>query len=353
MGTEKKTSLLHSLQKQNGLIQTEVFRSACADIELCICGISKGNSVPCYRLLGYDEGQNEILIFEKVFSVKEDGSFSYVHSFDPVSLAVYQNSVSFRVCILSMNEISDFTLTKLDLNELEQDTNIEGTNKTRKKRGPHALKNVLFVGNSILLGMENIYGMCASSPKKDYAYLVSEEIKKAYPDCKFFKLHGSGMEHSESLEAFEDVFYKSPNVYTGHPVIDSLTPDLDLIILQITDNVNTEKKTETFHKTAELLLQRIRERCPHAELLWVYGWYYKRALNERLLELIEQYDVEPVDLRPFRYKANEAMRGMLYESADGSMKAAKELWLTHPGDNGMKAIADKIISVLKDTALLP
>ena len=194
--------------------------------------------------------------------------------------------------------------------------------------------------------------MCASSPKKDYFYLVSEEIRKSNPDCKFFKLHGSGLEHSESVEEFEEVFYQRPNIYTGRPVADSLTPDLDLIILQITDNVNTEKKYQTFHHTSELLLSRIRECCPHAEIFWVYGWYYKRAIQQKLLEVCDRFDVEKIDIRAFHYKTNEAQPGMLFESKDGTQKPAMELWLSHPGDKGMQAIADQIISALKETQLL-
>ena len=353
MATEKKTTLLETLEKNESGLQSPVFRSACADAEIIIKGTTKGDKAPCYQLIGYDEAQNEILIFEKTFTVNENGSFTYVHGFDPVSLAVYQNARSFRARISAPEKDNPYTLTKFELIEIGQNSADMGKEqKVRKKRGPHPLRKVLFVGNSILLGIENRYGMCASSPKNDYYHYVSEAIKKAYPDCEFFKLHGSGMEHSESVEEFEDVFYKRPNGYTGRPVVDSFTPDLDLIILQITDNVNTEKKQEAFHHTSELLLSRIRERCPNAVILWVYGWYYKRPIQARLVEVCNRYDVEMVDIRPLRFKANEAEAGARYESIDGTKKEANELWLTHPGDKGMAAIADQIISVLKETELL-
>lgn len=353
MATEKITALQNALQATENGFETNIFRSICADVEILIDGIAKNGCTPCYRLFGYDEAGKEILVFEKTLSVKADGCFSYVHFFDPVSLAVYQNAVSFRIRITGDAKSGSYELTKLDMIEYEQDaSDAAKANQPRKKRGPHPLKKVLFVGNSILLGMENRYGMCATSPKNDYFYHVSEAIKKRYPDCECFKLHASGIEHSESVEAFEDAFYHLPNTYTGRPASDSFTSDLDLVILQMTDNVNTEQKQAVFYHTSDLLLSHIREQSPNAVILWVYGWYYKRPIYPRLMEVCDLYDVEKIDVRSLRYKANEAKDGTLYESIDGTKKEASPLWLTHPGDAGMKAIADQIISALKETEIL-
>ena len=352
MSIEKRIPLLNALRAENGTLETDRFTLTTADAEVTVHGTATVDA-PCYRLLGYDEAQNEILIFEKNLSLGANGAFSYVHSFDPTSLAVYQNAVAFRVRILPPASGADFTVATLDLVEYEQTAEeLSQSLAPRKKQGPKELKKVLFVGNSILLGIENRYGMCASAPDRDYAFHVSEAIKKKYPSCEFYKIHGSCVEHSESVEEFESIYYNEPNPYTGAPFVDSLDPELDLIILQITDNVNTEKKVEVFDTTAELLLSRIRARCPNVTILWAHGWYYKKAIQKRLMELIKQYDVESVDLRPLRFRANEAPEGALYLSANGSLLPAKSLWLSHPGDRGMAAIADKMISVLKEIDLL-
>ena len=304
MANEQKRSFLGEIRPEEDFLSAP-FRSAVAEAEVEIAGIAQVGS-PCYQLLGYDDKGTEVLLFEKKMSVKEGGGFSYLHSFDPISFAVYQNAQSLRIRLTGIEKAE---LTKLTLTEVEQSAQAEFSRVLRKHRGPKSLKNVLFVGNSLLLGIENRYGMCCSAPDKDYFYHVSQEIKKSNPDCQFFKLHGSGIEHAESIEEFEEVYNERPNIYTKRPVKESFTPDLDLIILQITDNVNTDKKVETFHTTAKLLLERIRKNCPHAEILWVYGWYYKRSVMEYVLDFCKQYDVEPVDLRPVRYRANESSRG--------------------------------------------
>lgn len=332
-----------------GTTYTERFRSLCECVELTVKGRVEAGTSIVYALFGYEESGKEVLIYDKTLPLTEDGNFDYVHVFDPVSLAVYQSTVEYRACVKCAGSYS----VNITMAEFEQTADGAPHERKCKNQYPdHPLKNVLFVGNSILLGFENRYGMCASSPRADYAYHVQQAILKQYPDCQFYKAHGSPLEHAESLEAFEEAFGVIPNIHTQKPFVESLRPDLDLIILQITDNVNTEKKYETFHTSAELLLQRIRERCPNAVIVWVYGWYHKRAIHARVLELCEQYAVEEADVRCHRYKANEAPRGAEYESIDGTKKRAQDNWISHPGDKGMKAIADTIISVLKNTSLL-
>ena len=346
---ENKNRRLNLIPTEDGTTYTERFRSLCECVELTVKGCAEVGASIVYSLFGYTEDGKEVAIYERTLTANEDGLFAYVHEFDPVSLAVYQKTVEYSARVRC--EVSHGVQILLTENE-QIATASQALRKVRKKRGPKALKNVLFVGNSILLGMESRYGMCASAPDRDYAYHVTQAISAQNPDCNFYKAHGGPLEHAESMEAFEDAFWVAPNLCTQKPFAESLSPDLDLIILQITDNVNTEKKTETFSVTAEILLKTIRERCPNATVIWAFGWFHKRAFFPRLMELCEQYDVECADLRELRFKANEAASGMLYECADGTKKVAANTWITHPGDNGMKAIADKIISVLKETALL-
>ena len=119
--------------------------------------------------------------------------------------------------------------------------------------------------------MFNTYGMCATSPAKDYCHHVQTAIRAFHPDCRFAKLHGSGFEHADTMDAFEAWWSTAENVYTKKPARESFPTDLDLIVIQLTDNVNTEAKVVVFDQTADILLRRIRQRCPRARILWVHG----------------------------------------------------------------------------------
>lgn len=220
-------------------------------------------------------------------------------------------------------------------------------NGKEKFRISAAAHNVLFVGNSLLLGMFGKYGMCSSSPKKDYAYYVQQEIKKYNKNCVFSKLSGGNFENAESMDEFEAWFSTDANAYTNKPAKESFTENLDLIFLQLADNVNTDKKIVNFNKTAELLIERIQKLSPNARIIWIHGWYNKKNTYDTITELCTRHQLERVDISDIRTKENEAYEGQVCENAAGEKEIVKEAWITHPGDSGMKKIADKIIHQLR------
>ena len=206
-------------------------------------------------------------------------------------------------------------------------------------------KKVVFVGNSILLGMKT-YGMCATSSKADYAWYVQQEILKHNPDCEFGKVHGSAFEGSLAYEDAVNWFNTTPNVYSKKPARESFSEDTDLVIIQLTDNVNTDVKISVFQKSADMLIESIKDICPKAQIIWVYGWYNKYNTHDKLQSLCRKWSIELVYISGCRSKENEAYSGQISIGEDGNEFVVKDGWITHPGDKGMKVIADKIIDVL-------
>lgn len=223
---------------------------------------------------------------------------------------------------------------------------LEHWKKSGMTAGTLAPKNVLFLGNSLLLGMFGLYGMCASSPHKDYAYYVQQELLKYNKECAFWKLHGGGFENAESIDAFEAWFSHEPDSYTGRPVRESFTGDIDLVFIQLGDNVNTDLKISVFAKTADMLIERVRGLASNARILWIHGWYNKNNTYDKLTALCSRWGIERVDISGLRTKENEARPGQLCENADGDWVAVSDNWITHPGDKGMREIARKIILAL-------
>ena len=114
------------------------------------------------------------------------------------------------------------------------------------------------------------------------------------------------------------------------------------------DNVNTDLKQKTFNEvTAELLIERIKERCPRARIIWIHGWYNYERTAEKIKELCQRWGIERVDMSGLRSKENEGHAQKTCIGADGSVCEVSPRWVTHPGDLGMQKIADKIIRKLK------
>jgi hypothetical protein len=270
-----------------------------------------------------------------------EGELSFV--FDPISLSVYSGYDSFAVKVIGGEK--GLELLTLSVNE-KRESDI-GTAQVLRATKKHPIPNkVLIAGNSLLLGMENSFGMCSSAPDKDYFHHLSTYICKFNPGCVFNKLHISGYEHSESVEAFEKWWGEDENVYTKAPSKLSFTDDIDLIILQFGDNINTEAKFATFKADGDTFIERIKSACPKARIIVVNAWYNREPVFSDIVKLCEKHGIERVDIRDLRKIENEARDLKEFLSKDGSMKPVKETWITHPGDNGMRLIGEKIAEYL-------
>ena len=198
-------------------------------------------------------------------------------------------------------------------------------------------KNVLFLGNSLLLGMFDKYGMCSTDHESDYAYFVSRELRAREPDCVISKLRISAFEACESSEEFEAWFESAENYFKT---------DLDLVSLQLLDNVNSEARQEAFRSNFPEFLKRIMTLCPKARIVWTYGWYMQPAVIDFAIETVDSLKIERIDISPAHTKENESYQGQLCINAEGKQVEVESEWITHPGNKGMKAIADILIDRL-------
>ena len=199
-----------------------------------------------------------------------------------------------------------------------------------------APKKVLLLGNSLLLGMFEKYGMCATDPKSDYAYYLSQRLRNACPDCQISKLRISAFEACESVEDFENWYENKALPY--------LDPELEFISFQFLDNVNNEKRQQTLRTSLPALLQRMRERCPKARIVWTYGWYMHDAIFDFALATAQEFGLETIDIRTTHTKENESYSGQISQNAEGEPITVDDEWITHPSNSGMRAIADIMIA---------
>ena len=318
------------------------------------------------ELISYTESEEMDVVSHISAEPDENGIFVIKYKFDSISLAVYKNAVSFQINIVSERDESEFIVVSADTLE-EEDTTVhmaetpDITKKTDDGKVVVPVKQfdgsvtevdavpgkVLFIGNSLLLGMKNTYGMCSTAPDKDYAYRVSEYIRKLNPDCTFAKVHGSGFEHSENIQMYEDWMYNAPNVYTNMPACKSFDKDLDLIFIQLADNINTDKKRATFLTTGDLLMEYIKQNCPKARVIWVYGWYGTTFVFDKIIELADKWQFETLFIGAHNVVENQSYSGMEYFNPEtGGKDIVKDTWITHPGDLGMEKIAMEMVKKL-------
>ena len=236
--------------------------------------------------------------------------------------------------------------------------------------------NALFIGNSILLGFGE-FGMAASDAEHDYYHYISS----LNPKGSYARLSGSGFEGSTST--------RIATQWMNDVLLPELNNELDLVIVQLGDNVNTEEKRRTFSETCKMILEFIRTHAPNARVVWVGSWYakelkttYEKACKETGCMYVDITDITgankiggiytvsqstSTDYSVDSFEVLEGKQIKIYFTVGGNQYDAtvhydsyssnagvsvtivgKEKVITssgiasHPGNNGMLSIANRI-----------
>ncbi len=198
----------------------------------------------------------------------------------------------------------------------------------------------LAIGNSITIHGKCSYwwnniGMAASAPDKDYFSLVTKELEKKYE-----KVESTAMGFAIWETQAHD---RAQTFATLDPY---LSGDLDLITLQLSENASD---LTTFERDFEELIGHIREKCPDAELVIVDDFWSdeKSQIKSRTAKKLS---VDFADLGRIRgVKSYQSEIGALVYGDDGIQHIVDhEGVAAHPGDKGMKYIAEAIVELVGD-----
>ena len=320
----------------------------------------------------------------------EGGTLNDDFYFDAVNLAVYQQASSFRTLIqcnddnpkgvinitsLGEYELSSFQenpiydrsmqkmmmniMTKLDqvsgaVDAIKADKGLYLTNTRGEKVqlilnsdgtvGTHVLglDNVLFMGNSLLLGLDTNnesggpFGMCASDSKHDYAYYVEQAILAKNSKAVFSKLHDASFEMAETDEAAQSYINDNNDKFRNQ----------DLVLIQIGDNVGTDIRIKTFKNNLKSLVERVKADSPAARILLIGVWYGNNGLSDFIKQVAQDTGCEFVPIFDLNTLDNRAKVGDTITFNNGSTMAVPAKYASHPGDKGHKAIADAILAQL-------
>ena len=84
-----------------GGIRTPKWRSLAEKVTLCMSGRMR-NGIAAYSVLSFDGQGNENMVQTEEITADDNGRFSVRCSFDPISLAVYQNAACFQIAVTAV-----------------------------------------------------------------------------------------------------------------------------------------------------------------------------------------------------------------------------------------------------------
>lgn len=192
---------------------------------------------------------------------------------------------------------------------------------------------VMFVGNSITLhgklpsiGWFNEWGMAASSEENDYVHILMKKIKEKNPDSAFCVCQVAGWESDYKNGEKKFDLYESARNFNA-----------DIIVMRFVENCSVKDfEPIVFKNEMSKLLNYLNPQNKAKLVMTTSFWHHPGD------EVIKEYA-----------KENNLPVATLGDLGDDDKMMAKGLFehsgvAMHPGDLGMKTIADRIFKELKD-----
>ena len=196
----------------------------------------------------------------------------------------------------------------------------------------------LFIGNSLLFGFGN-HGMASYDVNTDYYHYVNQAITNINSSYIPNKLLGTDFEGAETLSDVNDFITDKLNP--------ALSADMNLILIQLGDNNNTETKINLLPQSAPLLIQAIKTKCPNARIFWVGCWYSTSQKLQYIQKACLDNNIQFINISALNTQENQAKIGDQYIDEEGEIQTISEAGVaSHPSSTGMRAIADTIIPYL-------
>lgn len=192
-------------------------------------------------------------------------------------------------------------------------------------------KRVLFFGNSITrhapkeeIGWRGDWGMAASSEDKDYVHIVLRALDERYGEVDYCIVHGAEWERGyQNTDTLLDEYYKSARDFCA-----------DIVIIRIGENISSEAHGKESCKGA--LDKAVAYFSHSAERVIVTDLFWNSSKNSVFREVAEERGYTFVRLTDLEQDEKTMAKGLFWHEGVAA----------HPGDFGMKCIAERIIDAL-------
>lgn len=377
-----------NLSTSNDGILTSSFDSNSDSVNSTVsCKITGINTISLY--LGYLVDGAWSYDWKTSAKAADDGSVSLSLTFDATYYAAHKNATKFRLLLTNLGSTSGFSgtlsiddisvseadientdiydptlvgvikniggkISKLEENNqsVGSDTIVLGDKDGTKRKlqvgadgilqfVPTIPEHYIVLGNSITVGITDkpsgYFGMCASSPTKDWAHVLDAEVLSHNASATHTTLDIVPLESATTQNDYDTYFSN---------IKGALRATTNLIIIQAGDNVNTSDRLNNFKIIFPQFLNSIRTSCPNARVVVVGTWFNSSSVLPVIKPISLKYGAEFITINDLNTTANQAVTGQTITYTDGSESIAPDGWITHPGDNGHFEIAKRVIEEL-------
>lgn len=195
--------------------------------------------------------------------------------------------------------------------------------------------NIVFMGNSLLSGFGS-YGMAAKDSEHDYYHYITKYLSDFGVDLTTKKIYSSTWEQQTNRD--DAIEWVTTNV------LPALSDQTKLVLIQLSDNVNSDERLSCFENSCYDLISYVRKNAPNARVAWVAAWYHSTKKQSIIRKACDNTGAILIDITDLRISSNESTIGNEYIGNDGTtVKITSDGVASHPSSRGMLAIANRIL----------
>ena len=192
---------------------------------------------------------------------------------------------------------------------------------------------ILITGNSILrhgpstsLGWNGNYGMAASSENNDFAHLIMQKVREIHPNAVFCLVQAAQWERG----------YNDEGIFKNYETAPDFRPDV--VIYRLGENVKSEYIAENDLLPAiHAYLRFLTSKSEDVKYVFTTNFWKNETVDNATRAAAAKYGTEAIEIGHLGESDTYKATGLFTHSGVAS----------HPGDEGMKAIADAIWTKLE------
>lgn len=224
-------------------------------------------------------------------------------------------------------------MKQIDKNTVSAKNQLEAFDKIKIINPEGSGVRIMFLGNSITLhapkteiGWDGFWGMAASSEENDYVHLLMKSVGSVTDNAAFCICQAADWEKDyKNLDFSFDIFERAKNFGT------------DIIIVRLIENCPfVDFDNECFKKQLMKLLNYLSNGKDVKVILTTSFWYHNG--DTAIIELAKEQNLPLVELGDLGELDEMKAVGLFEHNGVAN----------HPGDKGMKHIADRIFGRLKE-----
>lgn len=191
--------------------------------------------------------------------------------------------------------------------------------------------NYFAIGNSLTLITSWGRGICSTEPDNDYFNLVKKSLENRYGKVVAYPYNFSPWERLSNRDKAFDL------------IESYLSPELDLVTVQLGENAID---ITTYEQDLESLVNYVKEKASDATILIIGDWWSteKNVMRKEAAKNTGALFAELSNV--IGDSSYQSQTGLTCYLSDGSTIEVSEEASTHPGDKGMKFIADQVEAAL-------